>query len=207
MIAIIDYKAGNLRSVKRALDHLGLPARITADPVEMRAAERVIFPGVGAARSAMESIANSGLAGVISEIVRRGVPFLGICLGAQIILSYSEEDDRTDCLDIIPGGALRFPEGPLKVPEMGWNNLKVCRDHPLFRSVDPRSQFYFVHSYYPQPRNDDAVVARTEYGITFPSVIGRGNVIATQFHPEKSGRCGLRFLREFCSWDGKDGTC
>lgn len=202
MIAIIDYNAGNLRSVERALLHLGLDCRITAREEEIFAAERVIFPGVGAVGQAMETIRARGLDVILHEVVRRGTPFLGICLGCQIILDTSEEDDSPRCLGLVPGVARRFPVSPLKVPHMGWNTVSDCRMHPVLSGIDPRSQFYFVHSFYPAPAVEDDVCARTEYGISFASVIGRGNVVAAQFHPEKSGRPGLQLLKNFSCWDG-----
>jgi len=201
MIAIIDYQAGNLRSVERALKHLGQDCVITGDRSEILSAERVIFPGVGAAGKAMETILSSGIDTVIHEVVERGTPFLGICLGTQIIFDESEEHD-TVCLGVIKGKVLRFPEMGEKIPHMGWNTLMVSRDHPILHGVEPDAQFYFVHSYYPAPDNDDDIVARTMYGIPFASVIADSNVVATQFHPEKSGRPGLILLENFCTWDG-----
>jgi imidazole glycerol-phosphate synthase subunit HisH len=202
MIAIIDYRAGNLRSVERALKYLGLECAITSDHRMIREAERVIFPGVGAAGAAMETITSLGLDGVIHEVVARGTPFLGICLGTQIILEESEEDGAR-CLGIIPGTARRFREAGLKIPHMGWNTLDRCGSHPIFEGVDVDAQFYFVHSFYPDPEGQGLAVARTSYGIDFASVIARGNVVATQFHPEKSGRPGLAMLENFSRWDGK----
>jgi len=202
MIAIIDYEAGNLRSVERALRHLGKDCRITKDPAEILGARRVIFPGVGAAGRAMEVIRARGLDEVITRVASRKTPFLGICLGAQIVLSGSEENDAR-CLGVLEGKALRFPETGLKIPHMGWNDLVLHRGHPLLEGIDGKAQFYFVHSYYPAPHRSEDVVAHTDYGIPFPSVIGRGNVAAVQFHPEKSGRQGLRLLENFCSWDGE----
>jgi glutamine amidotransferase len=202
VIAIIDYRAGNLRSVERALDHLGVSCRITDSPALIRSAERVIFPGVGAAGRAMESIVSLELDEVIRETVDRGVPFLGICLGTQIILDESEEDDAR-CLGIILGRVRRFPETPgLKVPHMGWNTLERLVDHPLLNGIDPGAGFYFVHSYYPEPARKEDAAACTVHGVRFVSMIARGNVAAVQFHPEKSGRPGLRLLENFCRWDG-----
>lgn len=205
MIAIIDYRAGNLRSVERALRYLGLECAITGDPQKIRDAERVIFPGVGAAGKAMETISSLGLDKVIHEVVARGVPFLGICLGTQIILEESEEDSAR-CLGIIPGRCVRFPDQGLKIPHMGWNTLQKCGEHPLFEGVDESAQFYFVHSFYPSPEGQGLAMATTSYGIEFTSVMARGNVVATQFHPEKSGRPGLRMLKNFSLWDGRSGV-
>ncbi len=202
MIAIIDYNAGNLRSVERALRHLGLECRITRDRSEILAAERVIFPGVGAAGRAMDTIIAYGIDTVIGEVVELKTPFLGICLGTQIILEKSEEDSA-QCLGIIGGMARKFPRMGEKIPHMGWNTLKVRADHPVLRGLDPDAQFYFVHSYYPDPSEKGDVIAETFYGISFASVLGRGNVVATQFHPEKSGRPGLKILENFSRWNGK----
>ena len=202
MIAIIDYKAGNLRSVERALRHLDLECVITRDNNEIFKAERVIFPGVGAAGKAMETIIENGIDEVIREVVRAGVPFMGICLGTQIILEESEEDDAK-CLGIISGTTRRFPEMGEKIPHMGWNTLHVRSDHPILHGIEKDASFYFVHSYYPDPADASDIIAETDYGISFPSAIGRNNVFATQFHPEKSGRFGLKMLKNFSTWDGK----
>ncbi len=204
MTSIIDYRAGNLRSVRRALLHLGVPCRITNKPLEIFSSERVIFPGVGAAGKAMETIQSLGLDEVIREVVENGTPFLGICLGAQIILEKSEEGD-TDCLNIIPGRVRRFSGSNLKIPHMGWNTLEMKKRHPILDGIDEKAQFYFVHSYYAEPASDDHVIATTEYGIQFASIVGRGNVVATQFHLEKSGRQGLSILENFSKWDGREG--
>lgn len=204
MIIIIDYEAGNLTSVARALRHIGVECTITRDHHAIRSAERVIFPGVGAAGEAMGIIRREGLDTVIREVVAAGTPFLGICLGAQIILGKSEEDNGTTCLGVIPGTATRFQGSDIKIPHMGWNNITVTRPHPVLAGVDPEAQFYFVHSYYPAPAKEEDVIATTGYGIPFASVIGHGNVIASQFHPEKSGRSGLRILENFCAWDGRE---
>jgi len=203
MIAIIDYRAGNLRSVERACRHLNLDCRITSSPQEIRDAERVIFPGVGAAGKAMETIISLRLDDVIREVADRGTPFLGICLGTQIILDQSREDDAR-CLGIIPGMVERFPATMgVKIPHMGWNTIEKRIDHPLLAGLDPRSQFYFVHSYYPKPLREDDAAAYTFYGIRFASMIARDNVAAVQFHPEKSGRPGLDLIKNFSRWDGR----
>lgn len=203
MIAIIDYDAGNLTSVKRALDYLGIQSRITPDPDEIRMSERIIFPGVGHAASAMNTIINRGLDQALKESYAKGIPILGICLGTQIILSHSMEGN-TDCLGLIKGDCPEFkPENPrLKIPHMGWNQIRKLSDHPILDNVDPGDEFYFVHSFYPQPHNPSSILAVCEYEIEFPSVIGCNNLVATQFHPEKSGPAGLRILSNFSSWDG-----
>ena len=209
MIAVVDYRAGNLRSVERALNRLGVPCRITQDPREIRSADRVIFPGVGAAGAAVAGLEAAGIDRVLREVVDRGTPFLGICLGAQIILERSEEDDAA-CLGLIPGTVTRFPSplfGPggerLKVPHMGWNGLRKRSNHPVLEDVRETDEFYFVHGYYPRPAAEGHVIATTEHGTEFPSVIGRGNLVAMQFHPEKSGEPGLRILERFARWDGR----
>ncbi len=209
MIAIIDYKAGNLKSVERALKRIGCPGRITRKREEVLSADRLVFPGVGAAGKAMADLRDMGLDSAIREGVRSGKPVLGICLGAQIILDSSEEND-VPCLGLIRGKVMRFPdslsspeEGPLKVPHMGWNGIVRKKSHPLLEGITPADEFYFVHSYYPRPEEAGQVIAETVYGIAFPSVIGCGNLIAMQFHPEKSGEAGLRILRNFCTWNGR----
>jgi len=208
MIAIIDYKAGNLRSVERALRALGFPCRITGESAEILAAERVVFPGVGAAGKAMAYLRELGMDQVLSRVLENGTPFLGICLGAQIILDNSEEDAAA-CLGLMAGASKGFSvplTGPggerLKIPHMGWNGLEIVRDHPVLNGVHPEDEFYFVHAYYPAPSSDTHILGTTEYGIRFASVLGSRNLIAMQFHPEKSGRPGLRILENFCHWNG-----
>ncbi len=206
MIAIIDYRAGNLTSVKLALETLGAEAQITDDPAAIRAAERVIFPGVGAAGAAMENLHRLGMHAPISETIKAGTPFLGICFGTQLLLEHSEEDGGVDTLGIIDGCTKRFtPSNPLdKVPQMGWNQIAFTRPHPLCDGIPSGSDFYFVHSYYPFPTHRQDIIATTDYAdITFASMIGRDNLAATQFHPEKSGRIGLKLLENFTRWDGK----
>jgi glutamine amidotransferase len=203
MIAIVDYKAGNLTSVQLAFRALGCEAEVTADPQVILAAERVVFPGVGAAGSAMKNLADLHLIPVLKEVASRGTPFLGICLGTQILLGFSEEDGGTPTLGILPGRVPRFQPTDRwdKVPQMGWNQVKIVRPHPLLDGIEDGSEFYFVHSYYPLPADPALAIGTTDYaGITFASMVGRGNVAATQFHPEKSGRIGLRLLSNFIRW-------
>ncbi|OPZ60956.1 MAG: Imidazole glycerol phosphate synthase subunit HisH 1 [Deltaproteobacteria bacterium ADurb.Bin510] len=202
MIAIVDYRAGNLRSVERALASLGLACCITNSSEEILRAERVIFPGVGAAGAAMATILETGLDRAIKDYVASGRPFMGICLGTQIILEHSAEDD-TECLGLFKGEVVRFAAGGLKIPHMGWNNIVPRRAHPLLEGLRPEHQFYFVHSYYPAPTDPADVVAVCNYGCEFAAVLGRDNVVATQFHPEKSGEPGLRLLKNFANWDGR----
>ena len=205
MIAIVDYRAGNLTSVLRAVRHLGYDAEITDEPDRIRAAERVIVPGVGAAGDTMANLNSLGLAQVLKEdVFAAGKPLLGICIGVQVIFQHSEENDGTTCLGLIPGKVQRFsPDSGLKVPQIGWNRVRHVKRHPLFAGVPDNAEFYFVNSYHPVPASDDLVHARTEYGIEFASVVGRDNLVATQFHLEKSGDVGLRMLDNFCRWDGR----
>jgi glutamine amidotransferase len=211
-IAIVDYRAGNLTSVARALDHLGSKGRVTADPDEVRGAERVIFPGVGAAGSAMADLTASGMGAAIKDFYASGRPLLGICLGTQIVMDWSEENGGTSCLGLIPGRVERFPAEHrgrrLKAPHMGWNKILDPRKHPVLEAaLGPDFEYYFVHSYFPRPADDACVLAVTDHeGFLFPSIIGRRNLIATQFHLEKSGRAGLELLEAFCRWDGTDAV-
>jgi len=206
MIAVVDYRAGNLTSVANALEHLGHAYRITSTPAEVRAADRVIFPGVGAAGDAMDNLRELALVAPIREAVAAGKPFLGICIGYQLLFEHSEEGD-TPCLGILPGWVVRFAEDlkepgtgrTLKVPEMGWNSVRFLRPHPVWKDVPEGSEFYFVHSYHPAPAPEIAAGV-TEYGIEFVSAAASGSLVAVQFHPEKSGRPGLKLLDGFCRW-------
>lgn len=208
MIAILDYKAGNLTSVERAVRHLGFPCKITNSHEEIRKAERVIFPGVGAAGKSMESLGELGLDGLLPELFASGVPILGICVGLQVLFDFSEEN-AARCLGMLPGEVRRFSDKirsadgrPLKVPHMGWNSVEFILDHPVFRGIPAGSEFYFVHSYYPQPASKEMSAGITEYGISFTSAVAQRNLAAVQFHPEKSGKPGLRLLDNFCRWNG-----
>jgi len=206
MIAIIDYKAGNLTSVRLALEYIGVECEITNDPSKIVAAERVIFPGVGAAGEAMRNVGELEILDSMRTVVSRGTPFLGICLGTQIILESSEEDGGVSCIGLVPGTVKRFtPSDPMcKIPQMGWNTVELKKAHPLFEGIEDGSEFYFVHSYYPSPSDPAYTIAETEYAdVRFTSVVGRANLFATQFHPERSGRIGLRLLENFSRWDGK----
>jgi glutamine amidotransferase len=210
MIAIVDYKAGNLTSVAAAVDALGFDSRITSDPADIADAKRIIFPGVGAAGAAMHHLTDLGLIEPIRQAVADGKPFLGICLGYQVLFETSDEDGGVDCLGVLEGRVVRFPDDmhdpgdplPLKIPQMGWNEARFLADHPVFRDVPEGSEFYFVHSYYPQPTPED-VAAKTVYGIEFASGVARDSLVAFQFHPEKSGRPGLKLLENFCRWNGR----
>lgn len=206
MIAIVDYNAGNLTSVQLALEHLGVEAAITQDGGEIARADRVIFPGVGAAKSAMFNVQALGLGETLKAVVDRGTPFLGICLGTQIIFEFSQEDNGVNCIGLIPGRVRRFkPANRLcKIPQIGWNTVKFTRSHPLFAGIEDESEFYFVHSYYCAPSDSSYIAGVTEYaGVEFASAVGKGNLFATQFHPERSGRIGMQLLKNFSEWDGK----
>ncbi|MDA1075180.1 MAG: imidazole glycerol phosphate synthase subunit HisH, partial [Proteobacteria bacterium] len=202
MTAIIDYDAGNLRSVARACTEVGLDAVITNDPDVVRRAERVIFPGVGAAGPAMRSLLASGLDLALKEVLQRGTPVLGICLGLQISLTHSEENDTTT-LGLLEGQVRRFrlDRRDLKIPHMGWNEVVPVKAHPLVEEIEAGDEFYFVHGYYPEPVHQSDVYATTTYEGPFACALGKGNYFATQFHPEKSGRVGLRLVKAFSRWD------
>lgn len=196
MIVIVDYGAGNLRSVAKAFEHLGHRVTVTNDARMIQEASAVVLPGVGAASNTMHSLRALGLIEPINAAVAAGRPFLGVCLGLQVLFDGSEEGGWQDCLGIIPGVVRRLPPG-LKVPHMGWNKVKQRADLPVFQGIPDESYFYFVHSYYVDPTDDAVVVGTTDYGTTFPSVLAKDNVIATQFHPEKSGALGLKFYDNF----------
>ena len=206
MIGIIDYLAGNLTSVARALSYFGYDWVISSDIKKLKKAKRIIFPGVGAAKSAMESLKKFGLDEFLKEAFLKGVPILGICLGTQIIFELSEEDGGTQTLGLLRGKVVRFPEPliwngeKLKVPHMGWNKVKWIRTHPVFKGLDPDYEYYFVHSYYGVPESEDVVCGITFYGVNFVSAIAYKNLVTVQFHPEKSGKPGLQILKQFCEW-------
>jgi glutamine amidotransferase len=208
MIGIVDYRAGNLTSVARALESLNEPCIITNDSRLLDDVSHIIFPGVGAAGAAMANLRESGLDGHLKKWVQNGKPVLGICLGTQVIFDRSEEDD-TPCLGIIPGEVKRFPadlregEQRLKIPHMGWNRVAFRKGHPVFSDIPEDAEFYFVHAYYPAPADEGSVAGWTDYGIRFCAAFARGNLVAVQFHPEKSGRPGLAILANFCRWGGK----
>lgn len=204
-VAIIDYDAGNLASVRRACAEVGVDATITRDPDALQHAERVIFPGVGAAGPAMRSIRASGMEAALREFLASSKPMLGICLGMQISLDHSEEQDQ-ETLGLLPGRVQRFAldDPSLKIPHMGWNEVRCVQPHPLLAGLEPGDAFYFVHGYYPAPSAAGDVYAVSTYEREFACALGRDNYFGTQFHPEKSGRVGLRLLKAFSQWDG---TC
>jgi glutamine amidotransferase len=195
-IAVVDYGAGNLRSVVNALERLALPVTVTNDRAEILAADGVIVPGVGAAADTMRNLIAHDLPDVLRRIIERGTPYLGICMGLQALLTVSEEGGEHPCLDVLAGRVRRLPT-TVKAPHMGWNQVWRRREHPLFDGIPDGAEFYFVHSYYVDPLDRDVVLAETDYGVMLPAVVERDNVLATQFHPEKSGARGLRLLENF----------
>jgi glutamine amidotransferase len=196
MVVIIDYGAGNLRSVINAVTSLGYQPKVTNRPADVLKARAVILPGVGAAGDTMENLKKFKLDDVIRRVIAEDRPFLGICLGLQVLLTRTEEDGGLDCLDIIPGQVKKLPPG-LKIPHMGWNQVKQKQALPVFSGIPDETNFYFVHSYFAAPDDRSLIAGETEYGIPFCSMLARGNLVATQFHPEKSGEYGLRFYDNF----------
>jgi glutamine amidotransferase len=195
-ITIVDYGAGNLRSVVNALGWLGYWSEITSNPDQVLAAHTLILPGVGAAGNTVASLNRLQLTAPIRQHILDGRPFLGICIGLQVLFTGTEEGGWNECLGIFPGRVRRFPAGE-KVPHMGWNQVRQMAPHPVFEGIPDDTNFYFVHSYYADPEDRSLVAGETEYGVTFCSVLARGNVIATQFHPERSGEAGLRVYDNF----------
>jgi len=196
MIAIIDYGAGNLRSVAKAIAKLGYEANVTSSPDDVLDADAVILPGVGAAGDTINSLERLGMVDPIRRVIAQNRPFFGVCLGLQVLFTDSEEGGGQRCLDLIPGMVRRLPSH-LKVPQMGWNQVRQRLAHPLFDRIPDGANFYFVHSYYADPEEEAIVAGETDYGLSFPSVIIKGNIVATQFHPEKSGDLGLRMYDNF----------
>lgn len=205
MLAILDYKAGNQTSVRRALEHLGIPCTITAQAEVLARASGIIFPGVGAAGQAMEHLRQSGLEEALRQTVRTGQPLLGICLGCQILLEHSEEND-TQTLGLVQGTCRLFDKNlkdengsPIRIPHMGWNNLHLTRQSPLLHAIDPKAFFYFVHSYYVEVP-EELCIATSHYGRDFCALYGRDGLWAAQFHPEKSGQPGLQLLSNYYAY-------
>lgn len=204
MIAIIDYDAGNIKSVEKALQYLGEEAVITRDAGEILMADKVVLPGVGAFGDAMEKLNRYGLVPVIHEVVEKGIPFLGICLGLQLMFESSEEAPGVEGLGLLKGKIVRIPEGDgVKVPHMGWNSLSFPKEGRLFAGIPENSYVYFVHSYYLQAE-EDIVTATAEYGVTIHASVEKGNVFACQFHPEKSSHTGLTILKNFVELKGRE---
>ncbi|HSS65025.1 MAG TPA: imidazole glycerol phosphate synthase subunit HisH [Gammaproteobacteria bacterium] len=213
-VVVIDYRMGNLRSVAKALAHVaGERAEIlvSSDPGVIGEADRVVFPGQGAIRDCMLELNEHGLVEAVKEAVA-SKPFLGICLGQQALMESSEEHAGTAGLGIFPGTVKRFSRDArdeatgarLKVPHMGWNDVRFVKAHPLWRGIDDGEYFYFVHSYYVAPRDDGVIVGRTRYAVEFSSAIAQRNLFAVQFHPEKSARAGLTLLENYLEWNGKE---
>jgi glutamine amidotransferase len=196
MITIIDHGAGNLRSVANAVAKLGYQPKVTSNPGDILGAAAVILPGVGAAADAMHNLRESGMAGVIRQLVSEQRPLFAVCVGMQVLFSETEEGGWHECLGIIPGAVKRLPPGP-KVPHMGWNQVKQRLVHPIFDGIPDEANFYFVHSYYADPDDSSVIAGTTEYGVSICSVLIRGNLVASQFHPEKSGDHGLRMYANF----------
>ncbi len=198
MIVVVDYGAGNLGSVVNALEHLGVPHVVTDESATILGAPGVIFPGVGATADSMRNLRERGLVEVLRAVADGGRPLFGVCVGQQVLFDTSYEGDPHPCLGILGGEVRRFPDNDeLIVPHMGWNGVNVLRAHPLFAGIPDGTEFYFVHSYYCAPDDESIVLGMTDYGAPFASAIGRGNVMATQFHPEKSGKWGLQIYRNF----------
>jgi glutamine amidotransferase len=199
-IIIVDYGAGNLTSVYNALNYLNIKSKVSRDPAEIENAGKVIFPGVGAAKSAIETLNRTGIGEAIKNSIKKGTPVLGICIGCQIILESSEEDGGVQCLGLLKGSAVKFKAEPnLKIPHIGWNQVNFAKEHPLFKGIPDGSNFYFVHSYHPSACISPLYTyGATTYGSqTFPCIIGKDNLIATQFHLEKSGEIGLKAFSNF----------
>lgn len=211
-ISVIDYGMGNLRSVAKALEHVAPPGtrvQVTADPDAVRRADRVVFPGQGAARDCMRALDTTGLTAAIRE-VSANKPFLGVCMGMQVLVEHSDENGGTPCIGVFPGHVRYFGDKiedrrdgvRYKIPHMGWNTIRQQTDHPLWRGIGQDSHFYFVHSYYVDPDEANLVAGTTDYGIRFTSAIARDNIFAMQCHPEKSAGSGLKLLENFTRWDG-----
>lgn len=198
MIAIIDYDAGNIKSVEKALQYLGQDVKITDDPQEILAADKVILPGVGAFGDAMDNLRRKGLDQVIYQVVEKKTPFLGICLGLQLLFERSEESPGVEGLGILPGEIVRIPAGEgLKIPHIGWNSLHLENNGRLFQGIDEQAYVYFVHSFYLKAKEEECVKASAEYGVRIHASVEKDNVFACQFHPEKSSDVGLRILKNF----------
>jgi imidazole glycerol-phosphate synthase subunit HisH len=201
-VAIVDYDAGNTLSVTRALEKVGARVDLTPDPERVLAADAVVLPGVGAFGDCMKKLRERGMDEACRETFRAGKPFLGVCVALQVVFEGSEESPGVEGLGLMPGRVVRFGGGGLKVPHMGWNELALARDHPVLRGLDGEA-FYFVHSYYPELEEARDLIGETEYGERFCSAAGRENLVAVQFHPEKSSGAGLRLYENFLLWAGE----
>lgn len=197
MIAIVDYGMGNLRSVEKGFLKVGVDARIVSDPASIDNAHGVVLPGVGAFMDCIKNLTDMRLTESIIKAIKQGKPYLGICLGLQVLFTESEEFGICKGLDVLKGKVVRFPKGELKVPHMGWNTLEIKRRPPIFNGIKDREYFYFVHSFYVVPDDEEIIAATTDYGVNFTSMVWKDNIFAMQFHPEKSQEVGLRILRGF----------
>ena len=197
MIAVVDYGMGNLRSVEKGFLKIGADVKVTSDPRIVDEAHAVVLPGVGAFKDCMRNLEEMSLSETVVRSIEKGKPYLGICLGLQVLFTESEEFGRSKGLDVFAGKVVRFPENNLKVPHMGWNTIKIVNQSPVLNRIDDESFFYFVHSFYVLPDDEDIIATSTDYGVTFTSMIWKDNVFATQFHPEKSQELGLRILKGF----------
>ncbi len=197
MIAIIDYGMGNLRSVEKGFIKAGVDVRVTNRPEVVEKADGVVLPGVGAFKDCMQGLIKLEVADAVIGAVKKGKPYLGICLGLQVLFSESEEFGKCRGLDIFRGGVVRFKNHDLKIPHMGWNELNIKQDNPLFSGIADKSYFYFVHSYYVAPQDSSIIAAVTDYGAEFTSAVCKDNIFAVQFHPEKSQAAGLQLLENF----------
>ncbi|MBV9356400.1 MAG: imidazole glycerol phosphate synthase subunit HisH [Chloroflexi bacterium] len=197
MITVVDYGAGNLHSVRRALEAVGQHPLITDEPRLVDRAEAVVFPGVGSAQDAMRALQRLDLVSCLRDFAASGRPLFGVCVGLQVLFDGSDEGGGTECLGILPGSVKRFPAGQLKVPHLGWNTVSLRFAHSFVEGVPDGGHFYFVHSYYPVPDEPATVLGETEYGVTFASIVAHDNIVATQFHPEKSADLGLGLYARF----------
>ena len=195
-VVVVDYGAGNLRSVARAVAHAGHDPVVTSDPREVPDADALIVPGVGAAADTMRNLHASGMVEPVRDYIASGKPFFGVCMGQQALLTLSEEGGEHECLDIIPGRVKKLAPGQ-KIPHMGWNTVRQTQEHAIFAGIPDESFFYFVHSYAPHPDDASVVIGETDYTETFASVLAKDYIVATQFHPEKSGEMGLRMYANF----------
>ena len=212
-VAVIDYGMGNLHSVAKALEKVGqgIDITVTHDHKKIEQADRVVLPGVGAIRDCMHEIRRLGIDRVVKDVVQKGKPLLGVCVGMQALMTFSDENNGVDCLKILPGHVAYFgddlhdPESGerLKIPHMGWNQVHQTYDHPLWQNIDQDERFYFVHSYYVEPVEIGMIAGSSNYGISFTAAVAKDNVFATQFHPEKSQHAGLQLYKNFLNWNGR----
>jgi len=207
LVAVIDYGMGNLRSVSKAAEHVApdnTHIAVTHDPQVIADADAIIFPGQGAAKACMHALQETGMIHPVQDAAKEK-PFLGICMGLQVLMSHSEENQGVECLNVIPGNVQHFgfsQSSPLKTPHMGWNQIHQTQEHPLWQGIPQDSRFYFVHSYYVQPENTDFICGETSHGVIYPSVLAHNNLFAIQAHPEKSAEHGLKLFKNFLTWKG-----